>query len=141
MQLPCWQSLQHHRFLTLEGVSSITAFHPLIAASNHTRTSRCNPKLKKILPDSEIIRSHHNCAKFKTLILYAAFLVHGAARQALQHVWDVVSIEISPVTDNSLIFCNDDLPFWRQFSWSINCVGNGLLGHRISEQVHFRKTY
>ncbi|MEK6626584.1 MAG: histidine ammonia-lyase, partial [Bdellovibrionota bacterium] len=98
--------------LTLEGVrGSITAFHPLIAGLKpHHGQVAVTQNLNKILPDSEIIRSHHNCTKVQDpYSLRCIPQVHGAARQALQHAWDVVSIEINSVTDNPLIFCNDDL--------------------------------
>ncbi|MBI2521399.1 MAG: histidine ammonia-lyase [Bdellovibrio sp.] len=98
--------------LTLEGVKgSIKAFHPLITGLKpHPGQVAVVQNLNKILPDSEIMRSHHDCNKVQDpYSLRCIPQVHGAARQTLQHAWDVISTEINSVTDNPLIFSNEDL--------------------------------
>ncbi len=61
--------------------------------------------LRRLLADSEIRESHADCAKVQDAYsLRATPQVHGASRDALMHVAEVLRIEMNSVTDNPLIF-------------------------------------
>jgi histidine ammonia-lyase len=61
--------------------------------------------LRHLLEDSEIRESHAGCAKVQDAYsLRAIPQVHGASRDALRHVAEVLAIEMNSVTDNPLIF-------------------------------------
>jgi histidine ammonia-lyase len=71
--------------------------HPGMAA-----TSR---NVRQLLQDSEIMRSHIDCDKVQDAYsLRAAPQVHGASRDAIEHVRRVVEREMESVTDNPLVF-------------------------------------
>ncbi len=59
--------------------------------------------------DSPIHASHADCDRIQDAYsLRCVPQVHGASRDALQHVADVISREINAVTDNPLVFADDD---------------------------------
>ena len=59
--------------------------------------------------DSPIHNDHANCGKVQDAYsLRCIPQVHGASRDALTHVGEVVTREINSVTDNPLIFAEDD---------------------------------
>lgn len=59
--------------------------------------------------NSPIHASHADCDKIQDAYsLRCIPQVHGASRDALQHVSDVVTREINAVTDNPLVFADDD---------------------------------
>ncbi len=61
--------------------------------------------LRRLLEDSEIRASHADCAKVQDAYsLRAIPQVHGASRDALKHVAEVLAVELNSVTDNPLIF-------------------------------------
>jgi len=63
-----------------------------------------------ISDNSPIHQSHAECGKVQDAYsLRAVPQVHGASRDALAHVREVVTCEINSVTDNPLIFAEDDL--------------------------------
>ncbi|MCX7802707.1 MAG: histidine ammonia-lyase [Meiothermus ruber] len=60
--------------------------------------------VRRLLQDSEIMRSHQDCDKVQDAYsLRAAPQVHGASRDALEHVRAVLLRELQSVTDNPLI--------------------------------------
>ena len=65
--------------------------------------------LKKLLKGSEIRESHRydDPRVQDAYSLRCIPQVHGASRDAIEYVWDVVSIEINSATDNPLIFPKD----------------------------------
>lgn len=70
--------------------------HPGLAATS--------ANLRKLLHDSEIMRSHQGCDKVQDAYsLRAVPQVHGASRDALAHVREVVLREMRSVTDNPLV--------------------------------------
>ena len=65
--------------------------------------------LSEVLIDSEIQRSHIDCDKVQDAYsLRASPQVHGASRDALRHVREVVEREMISVTDNPLIIWEED---------------------------------
>lgn len=61
--------------------------------------------MARLLGRSEINDSHADCAKVQDpYSLRAALQVHGAVRDALRHVGEMLDVEINAVTDNPLLF-------------------------------------
>ncbi len=66
--------------------------------------------VRNILVDSEILESHRHCGKGQDpYCLRCVPQVHGASRDAIDHVISVVETEINSVTDNPLVFQNGDI--------------------------------
>jgi histidine ammonia-lyase len=99
------------------GALSIEAFH----ATDHVFDARINAlrphpgqiavadNLRTLLRDSEVILSHRDCGRVQDPYSFRCIpVVHGAARDALGHVRRVLEIEAVSVTDNPLIFPEDD---------------------------------
>jgi histidine ammonia-lyase len=62
----------------------------------------------RLLGESEIVQSHKNCGRLQDAYsLRCIPQVHGAARDALDHVAGVVGREINSATDNPLVFPDD----------------------------------
>lgn len=65
--------------------------------------------LRRLASDSPIHASHFDCAKLQDAYsLRCMPQVHGASRDALMHVTDVITRECNAVTDNPLIFADTD---------------------------------
>lgn len=65
--------------------------------------------MRNLLADSEIVSSHLNCAKVQDpYSLRCIPQVHGASRNAWLHLKDTLEIEINSVTDNPIIFSEDN---------------------------------
>jgi histidine ammonia-lyase len=61
--------------------------------------------LNFLLKDSKILDSHKDCNRVQDpYSLRCIPQVHGACRQTIEHAYQVLSIEINSVTDNPLIF-------------------------------------
>jgi histidine ammonia-lyase len=61
--------------------------------------------MRKLLNGSEIVQSHVNCAKVQDpYSLRCIPQVHGASRNAFNHLKDTVETEINSVTDNPIVF-------------------------------------
>lgn len=97
---------------TLDGVQGTSmAYHPAISKLKpHPGQLDACENLNTLLKDSEILHSHENCGKVQDpYSLRCVPQVHGACRQTLIHAEHVVQTEINCVTDNPLIFPEDDL--------------------------------
>jgi histidine ammonia-lyase len=65
--------------------------------------------LNHLINGSEILNSHHDCSKVQDpYSLRCMPQVHGAARQSIYHATEVCETEINSVTDNPLIFVDED---------------------------------
>jgi histidine ammonia-lyase len=65
--------------------------------------------IRNFLADSEIVSSHLDCAKVQDpYSLRCIPQVHGASRNAWLHLKDTLEIEINSVTDNPIIFSEDN---------------------------------
>ena len=61
--------------------------------------------LRALLEDSEIVKSHADCDMVQDAYSIRCIpQVHGASRQAIQHVRQVLEIEMNSATDNPLVF-------------------------------------
>lgn len=63
--------------------------------------------MRRLTENSEIIDAYKKDRVQDAYSLRCIPQVHGASRDALQYVWDVVNIEINSVTDNPIIFHHD----------------------------------
>jgi len=72
------------------------------------RQLNCANYMRELLVDSEFTRHHdpHNVQDAYTLRCIPQ--VHGAVRDAIAYAWWVFEIELNAVTDNPLIFIDDD---------------------------------
>ncbi len=76
----------------------------------HPGAIAVSANLRKLLEDSAIQRSHIDCDKVQDAYsLRAVPQVHGAARDALGHVREVVERELNSVTDNPLVFPEEEV--------------------------------
>ena len=98
--------------ITLEAVRGTkVAYNPLISSVKpHEGQLKVCSNLQKLLePESEIAKSHEDCGKVQDpYSLRCVPQVHGAIRQTLIHTHHVVSVELNSVTDNPLIFVEED---------------------------------
>jgi histidine ammonia-lyase len=66
-------------------------------------------RMRKLLQDSEIMESHRSCSKVQDpYSLRCIPQVHGASRNAWKHLKELVEIEINSVTDNPLVFSEEE---------------------------------
>ncbi len=66
--------------------------------------------VRRMMADSAILASHADCDRVQDpYSLRCIPQVHGAARDALRHAGAVIETEINSVTDNPLIFDNDEV--------------------------------
>jgi histidine ammonia-lyase len=66
-------------------------------------------RLRKLLSGSEIMESHVDCGRVQDpYSLRCMPQVHGASRNAWQHLKELTEIELNSVTDNPIIFSADD---------------------------------
>lgn len=101
--------------MSLEALrGSINAFEPEIhSVRPHPGQIQVAKNLKKILLSggfpSEILKSHENCGKVQDpYSLRCMPQVHGATRDALSFVRQVLEREVNSVTDNPLIFPSEE---------------------------------
>ena len=97
--------------LTLESVQgSKKAYDPLITRLKpHPGQVECVENLNTLLEDSEITKSHADCSKVQDpYSLRCVPQVHGAIRQTYQHAKDVILTELNSVTDNPLVFVEEE---------------------------------
>jgi histidine ammonia-lyase len=100
------------------GALSIEAFH----ATDNVFDARINAlrphpgqidvadNLRALLRGSEVMLSHRDCGRVQDPYSFRCIpVVHGAARDALGHTRRVLEIEAISVTDNPLIFPEDDV--------------------------------
>ncbi len=97
--------------LTLDGVrGTARAYHPLITSLKpHLGQLASTDNLQKLLKGSEILVSHPEDGKVQDpYSLRCVPQVHGACRQTLRHADEVLTVELNSVTDNPLIFVDQD---------------------------------
>jgi histidine ammonia-lyase len=99
--------------LSLEALKgSDTPFDPRIQGlRKHPGQAKCAKNIKKLMDCSEI-RESHRFQDHKVQDAYSLRCipqVHGASRDAINYVSNVINIEINSVTDNPLIFADEKL--------------------------------
>lgn len=90
---------------------SIKPFHQLIhSLKPHPGQLKVAKTLTTLLENSQILNNHTNCSRVQDpYSLRCIPQVHGAIRQTIEHAKEVLEIEINAITDNPLIFTNEDL--------------------------------
>jgi histidine ammonia-lyase len=85
-------------------------FDPRIqAARSHPGQAASARNLRRLTEDSAIIESHKNCTKVQDpYSLRCMPQVHGATRDVVDHVWQVIERECNAATDNPLAFMGPD---------------------------------
>jgi histidine ammonia-lyase len=86
-----------------------SAFDPLIAATRpHPGEAKTARNLLKIMGrESKISKSHENCGKVQDAYsLRCMPQVHGAAKDSLRYVTNVLEVESNSSTDNPLVFAD-----------------------------------
>ncbi len=75
----------------------------------HVGATAVAANMRRLLQNSEIQASHIDCDKVQDpYSLRAVPQVHGASRDALNHVTDILERELNSVTDNPLIVWDED---------------------------------
>jgi histidine ammonia-lyase len=95
--------------MTVEATkSSQRPFDPRIQAVRpHPGQAACAANLRRLLAGSAIMASHAGCGKVQDAYSMRCMpQVHGALRDALQHVTAVVEREMNAATDNPLVFAD-----------------------------------
>lgn len=98
--------------MTLEALQgSIIPFDPRIHKIRpHRGQMETAENVRRLLEGSEILESHRHCGKVQDpYCLRCVPQVHGASRDALRHVIEVIETEMNSVTDNPLVFENGEI--------------------------------
>lgn len=75
----------------------------------HPGQARTAENLRALLAESQIMLSHRECGRVQDPYSFRCIpVVHGAVRDAVAHARQVVEIESISVTDNPLVFPDDD---------------------------------
>jgi len=75
----------------------------------HPGQERVAANLRALLADSEIVRSHAECDRVQDPYSFRCIpVVHGAVVDSISHVRRVTEIEANSVTDNPLVFPDDE---------------------------------
>lgn len=82
------------------------AFDPAVhQARPHRGQGQSAQRLARLLSGSAIRRSHQECGRVQDAYsLRCSPQVHGTARDALDHSWKVLEIELNSATDNPMVF-------------------------------------
>ena len=84
--------------------------HKLHQVRPYAGTLHVAQRVAQYLEDSEIVTSHEHCSRVQDpYSLRCVPQVHGASRQAWLHLKEAVEIEINSVTDNPVIFSEEEV--------------------------------
>lgn len=98
--------------LMIEGLKgSASPFNPkLHQVRPYPGTQHVASRVASFLKDSEIMQSHHDCDRVQDpYSLRCVPQVHGASRQAWLHLKEAVETEINAVTDNPIVFSQEEV--------------------------------
>ncbi|MDP2631756.1 MAG: histidine ammonia-lyase [Candidatus Uhrbacteria bacterium] len=91
-------------------MGTLSAYDPRVHALRpHPGQIKVAENVRKLCADSEIMASHKDCGRVQDAYsLRCAPQVHGASRNAIAHIEEVVTRELNSVTDNPLLFPDDN---------------------------------
>jgi histidine ammonia-lyase len=98
--------------MSLEGIAgSLKPFDERLHRERpHPGALEVAENVRRLMQESEILPSHADCGRVQDPYSIRCMpQVHGAARDAVRHVAQVVETEINSVTDNPLVFENGDV--------------------------------
>ncbi len=89
---------------------SVKPFDARVAALRpHPGHAEVSANVRRLLAQSQILESHRDCTKVQDPYSFrCAPQVHGASRDALRHLTEVLEREINSATDNPLVFADTD---------------------------------
>ncbi len=90
-------------------LGTVVASDPrLQAVRAHPGQERTAGNIRRLLHASEIVESHRDCGRLQDAYSMRCIpQVHGAVRDALQHVAEILTREMNSATDNPLVFPDD----------------------------------
>ena len=97
--------------MTLEGLLGTTRAYDKKVSSvrPYPGQTAVAKNLLRLLEGSAILKSHQNCNRVQDpYSLRCVPQIHGACKQTLLHAVDIFTVEFNSVTDNPLIFPDDD---------------------------------
>ncbi len=117
----------------LKGTSS--AFDERIHAIRpHPGQMKCAENLRKLTAQSSIIESHKGCEKVQDpYTLRCMPQVYGVARDTIEHVEEVLTIEMNSATDNPLVFPNGDVISGGNFHGQPIATAMDSFGNAVAE--------
>ncbi|MFQ3295969.1 MAG: histidine ammonia-lyase, partial [Natrialbaceae archaeon] len=87
--------------------SSDPAIHDVRPHDGQAASAR---NVRRLTADSGIVESHRNCDRIQDAYSIRCLpQVHGAVRDAIEHLRDAVDVELNSATDNPLVFPADDV--------------------------------
>ncbi len=76
----------------------------------HPGQQKTAENIRRMLRNSAIVESHKNCGRIQDAYsLRCVPQVHGAVRDTLVHIRNVMAIEINSATDNPLVFADENV--------------------------------
>ncbi len=100
--------------------------------------------IRRLMVDSEILESHLDCERVQDpYSIRCVPQVHGASRDAIRHVADIVQTEINSVTDNPVIISEDLVISGGNFHGQPLALGLDYLAIAVAElaSISERRVY
>lgn len=100
----------------------------------HPGQKTCAENLRKLTDGSDIIESHKDCEKVQDpYTLRCMPQVYGVARDTIEHVEKVLTIEMNSATDNPLVFPNGDVISGGNFHGQPIATAMDSFGNAVAE--------
>ncbi len=114
--LETWRARHLAEMADITGSLTLEALHGTVAAFDerihalrpHPRQIECAANLRRILQESEFVREFDPSNVQDAYTLRCMPQVHGACRDAVAYAEWLIKLELNAVTDNPLIFANDE---------------------------------
>jgi histidine ammonia-lyase len=92
-------------------LGSTVPSHPVVSEVRpHDGQRASADNVRRLTADSEIVESHRNCDRVQDAYsLRCLPQVHGAVREAVDHLREAVEVELNSATDNPLVFPREDV--------------------------------
>ena len=122
--------------LSIDAIRGTTAaFDPRIhQVRKHIGQSDVANNLIKLIGESDILASHKLCDKVQDPYSFRCIpQVHGATRDVIKYCENVINIEINSVTDNPLVFLNNDIISGGNFHGQPIALALDFLGIAVAE--------